>query len=109
MPGVLAMPDFSGWLDRFLPTLAKGEPASLLDPAIVSDASDGQIAHLHGLNLSRAYCMRRIVEVLPHDDGRVGMLEASIERHAAASLGAVVGSDYTVEHWLAAYALLLLS
>ena len=109
MREVLAVRDFSEWLDRFLPQVASGHPRSLLDPAIVSDASDGQIAHLHGLNLSRAYCMRRVVEVLPPDDARVAGLEASIERHAAASLGAVVGSDYTVEHWLAAYALLFLS
>jgi hypothetical protein len=96
---------FPAWLERFLPAL----PPSLLEPAVVSDPTDGQIAHLHGLNLSRAWCMRRILEVLPKDDRRRAALEASLEKHANASLGAVVGSDYMVEHWLAAYALLLLS
>jgi len=97
--------EFVSWFARFLPTL----PASLLEPAIISDPTDGQIAHLHGLNLSRAFCMRRITEVLPASDARRAQLDASIERHAAASLAAAVGSHYMVEHWLAAYALLLLS
>ena len=101
--------EFIAWFDTFLPSLASGEPRSLLEPAVVTDAGDGQIAHLHGLNLSRAYCMRRISEVLPKDDERVAVLDVAIERHAVASLGSAVGSDYTVEHWLAAYALLFLS
>ena len=100
---------FVAWLDAFLPALATGTPAALLEPAIVSDPSDGQGAHLHGLNLSRAYCMRRIAEGLPAGDPRVGVLASSIAKHADASLPAVVGSHYMVEHWLAAYALLLLS
>lgn len=99
---------FLPWLEGFLPRLAYGEPRSLLEPAHVSDPTDGQIAHLHGLNLSRAWCMREIADALPAGDERAEVLRRSIERHARASLGAVVGSDYAVEHWLAAYALLLL-
>ena len=109
MRSILASREFVAWFDRFLPSFARGEPRSLLEPAIVTDASDGQIAHLHGLNLSRAFCMRRVAEALPRGDVRVTVLEAAIERQAAASLPAVVGADYMVEHWLAAYALLLLS
>jgi hypothetical protein len=102
----LQEPDmFARWFTRFLPTL----PRSLLEPAVISDPTDGQIAHLHGLNLSRAFCMRRVAEALPADDPRRPALEESVRRHADASLGAAVGSDYMVEHWLAAYALLLLS
>ena len=95
---------FAAWLGGFLP-----RPDPLLRPAIVSDPSDGQIAHLHGLNLSRAYCMRLLTDALPEDDPRVPMLAAAIAAHADASLPHVTGSDYMVEHWLAAYALLLLS
>lgn len=62
-----------------------------------------------GFGLSRAWCMRRVADALPRDDARVLALRAAAQRHAEASLGAVVGSDYTVEHWLAAYAVLLLS
>lgn len=109
MRSVLDGDAFLAWLARFLPRLADGEPRSLFTPAIVSDPTDGQGAHLHGLNLSRAWCMRRVAEVLPDGDRRIAVLDGAIERHANASLGAVVGSHYMVEHWLAAYAMLLLS
>jgi hypothetical protein len=100
---------FATWLGRFLPGLARGEPAALFRPAIVSDPSDGQIAHLHGLNLSRAWCWRRIGEALPANDPRVPVAAEGARVHAAAGLPHVVGGDYMVEHWLAAYAVLLLS
>ncbi|MFH0751104.1 MAG: DUF2891 domain-containing protein [Chloroflexota bacterium] len=100
---------FSAWLGQFLPGLADGEPAALFRPAIVSDSSDGQIAHLHGLNLSRAWCWRRIAEALPADDPRAPVAAEGARVHAAAGLPHVVGGDYMVEHWLAAYAVLLLS
>jgi DUF2891 family protein len=109
MRELMAEGEFRGWLSRFLPGLPDAKPASLIEPAVVSDPTDGYIAHLHGLNLSRAWCMRRILEVLPNDDPRRAALETSMEKHANASLGAAVGSDYMVEHWLAGYALLLLS
>jgi len=54
MSEVLQPAAFADWLDRFLPGLANGHPSSLFEPAIVSDPTDGQIVHLHGLNLYRA-------------------------------------------------------
>jgi hypothetical protein len=100
---------FSGWLMRFLPGLMQSEPVSLFTPAIVSDGTDGQIAHLHGLNLSRAWAFLAIAAALPDGDPRADPLTEAAEAHTAASLPLVVGSDYMVEHWLAAYATLLLS
>lgn len=100
---------FSAWLERFLPSLGDGRPASLFMPATVSDESDGQIAHLAGLNLSRGASFVAIAEHLPEDDYRILHLLDAAERHGAASLPSVSGSDYMVEHWLAAYATLLLS
>lgn len=100
---------FPEWLDAFLPGLADGEPASLFTPAIVSDQTDGQIAHLTGLNLSRAASFVHLAEALPDGDARTSPLLDAASRHASASLPAVTGSDYMVEHWLAAYATLLLS
>jgi hypothetical protein len=81
----------------------------LFTPAVVSDSSDGQIAHLHGLNLSRAWCWRRLAETLPADDPRVPVCAAAARTHAEASLPHVVADDYMVTHWLAAYAVLLFS
>ena len=100
---------FPAWLDAFLPGLAGGEPASLFTPAITGDETDGQIAHLTGLNLSRAASFVRLAEALPGGDARVPLLLDAARSHAGASLSAVTGSDYMVEHWLAAYATLLLS
>ena len=109
MAALLPPAEFTAWLAAFLPGLAAAEPAALFTPAVVSDSSDGQIAHLHGLNLSRAWCWRRLAETLPAGDPRVPVCAAAAQRHAEASLGHVVAEDYMVTHWLAAYAVLLLS
>jgi hypothetical protein len=101
-----ALPDdrFVAWFDAYLP----GYHRDLFTPAFVSDASEGHIAHLHGLNLSRAWAMTVIADHLPATDHRIEQLMASAEQHAHAALPHVTGSDYMVEHWLAVYAVLLL-
>ena len=109
MARVLPAEEFGPWLAAFLPGLASGSPASLFTPVVVSDSSDGQIAHLHGLNLSRAWCFRRLAETLPPGDPRIPACTEASRRHAEASLPHVVGDDYMVTHWLAAYAVLLFS
>jgi hypothetical protein len=109
MARILPPAEFPSWLERFLPGLAQDQPAALFTPATVSDTTDGQIAHLHGLNLSRAWAFTALAERLPAADARIAPLLAAAERHAEASLPQVAGSDYSVEHWLAAYATLLLS
>jgi hypothetical protein len=72
---------------------------------VVSDRSDGKIAHLDGLNLSRAWCWRALARALPPDLGAVAREAA--DRHLAASLPQVAG-DYMGEHWLASFAVLAL-
>jgi Protein of unknown function (DUF2891) len=109
MSDLLEPAAFTAWLDRFLPGLADSHPASLFDPSVVSDPTDGQIAHLHGLNLYRAYAWQRLARTLPDGDARTPLMRAAVRRHADASLSAVCGSDYMLEHWLACYAVLLLS
>jgi hypothetical protein len=109
MAQVLHREEFADWLGMFLPGIEGAEPASLFTPAIVSDSSDGQFAHLHGLNASRAWCWRRLAASLPEGDPRIGPARTAARVHAEAALPHVVGSDYMVEHWLAAYAVLLLS
>ena len=109
MSVLLEREEFLRWLDTFLPGLSAGNPKSLFEPAFVSDPTDGQTAHLHGLNLYRAFVWKHLHAILPADDTRRPYLEAGIEAHARGSIGAVTGSDYMVEHWLASYALLYLS
>ena len=106
---ILNQDNFLQWLEAFLPALSAGEPKSLFEPARVSDTRDGQLAHLHGLNLYRAFVWRMLQGKLPPEDRRRGVLQTGIKVHADASMGAVTGSDYMVEHWLAAFAMLYLS
>ncbi len=101
--------EFAAWLSSFLPGIAAGSPAAIFTPAVVSDAADGHIAHLHGLNASRAWCWRRIAESLPPGDPRIDPAIEAARTHADAALPHVVGDHYMVEHWLAAYAVLLLT
>ena len=96
---------FGPWFDRFLPRLAAGEPESLFAPAVLTDRTDGKIAHLDGLNLSRAWCFRALAAALPREDARRPLMLGAADRHAAASL-AHLDADYMGEHWLATYALL---
>ncbi len=109
MRRVLAASEYRTWLRRFLPGLAKGEPKSLLVPAKVTDRSDPQIVHLDGLNLSRAWCMRGIARALAADDPARKVLEEAADRHAEAALKHVASGDYAGEHWLASFAVYLLT
>ena len=107
MRGALSPEGFRMWLAAFLPDAAAGRPVSLFTPARVSDRSDGKIAHLDGLNLSRAWCWREIAGGLEADDPLRADVLAAAEDHLAASLPHVTG-DYMGEHWLASFALLAL-
>ncbi len=78
-------------------------------PATVTDRSDPQIVHLDGLNLSRAWCMKSIAGALPADDPARAVLLTSSRRHAEASLKHVASGDYAGEHWLASFAVYLLT
>jgi hypothetical protein len=99
---------WSTWMDRFLPRLDAREPRTLFVPVDVSDRSDGKIAHLDGLNLSRAWCWRSIASSWDWSDPRRETALAAAERHLAASLPHVAG-DYAGEHWLATFALLAIT
>ena len=97
--------EFSAWFARFLPRVSARQPATLFTPAIVSDRSDGKIAHLDGLNLSRAWCWRSIVPLLPAEARSIA--QAAADEHLVAALPHIAG-DYMGEHWLASFALLAL-
>ena len=109
MRRVLPPAEFRTWLTKFLPGAAKSEPRTLFEPATVTDRTDPQLVHLDGLNLSRAWCMRSIAAALPIDDPARAALERSAARHASAALEHVASGDYAGEHWLASFAVYLLS
>ena len=85
---------FPAWFARFMPAL----PAVLREPVRPSDRSDGKIAHLDGLNLSRAWCLRALRR--PAD-------AAVAAAHLEAAMPHLDG-HYMGEHWLASFALLAL-
>jgi len=105
---ILPPDHFRKWFSGFLPRAAKGEPATLFDPATVTDRTDGKIAHLDGLNLSRAWCWRGIASALDAKDPARPVALAAADRHLAVALPQVVGGNYMGEHWLASFALLAL-
>ncbi|MDX2275312.1 MAG: DUF2891 domain-containing protein [Hyphomonadaceae bacterium] len=100
--------EFRAWFARFLPHADRSEPAVLFRPASVSDRSDGKIAHLDGLNLSRAWCWRALASAHPADSALSIRAREAAEHHINASLPHVAG-DYMGEHWLASFALLALT
>jgi hypothetical protein len=107
MRRVLPPGNFAAWFARFLPRLAFREPQSLFTPARVSDRGDGKIAHLDGVNLSRAWCWRGVAGALEGDGALADLARAAADLHLSASLAHVSG-DYMGEHWLASFALLAL-
>lgn len=109
MRRVLKPAEFRRWFHRFLPGIAQGHPRNLLRPAVVSDRSDPKIVHLDGLNLSRAWCMRNIASSLPRADPARHVLVESAKLHAEAALNHVASGNYEGEHWLASFAVYMLS
>ena len=109
MRRVLTPAEFSAWFARFLPGASRGEPKSLFTPATVTDRTDPQFVHLDGLNLSRAWCMKGIAASLPEGDPSRIALSSAAARHAEAGLEHVASGDYAGEHWLASFAVYLLT
>ena len=103
MSRVLPPEQFASWFSAFLPRMHDLQPATLFTPPTVSDRSDGKIAHLDGLSLSRAWCWRSIAPLLP--DRESGIAYSTAEEHLSAAMPHVAG-DYMGEHWLASFALL---
>jgi hypothetical protein len=98
---------FAAWLGGFLPQIPVDGSADWLRPAIVSDPSDPRLAHLDGLNLSRAWMLEGIAAALPPGDPRIESLRAAARAHRDAGLAAVTGEHYEGGHWLGSFAVYL--
>ena len=90
------------------PRLERQEPAAVFEPAAVSDRTDGRIAHLDGLNLSRSWCWSNLASAMPSSDQRRTMMVHAANRHLEASLHHFA-DHYVGEHWLSTFAALALS
>ena len=96
-------PDFPAWLHRFTPTL----PPGLSAPVQTTDRSDGKLAHLDGLNLSRAWCFASLASAFSDGDPRRAAFAHAHAQHAQAGLAAVGNGEYMGDHWLATFAMYL--
>jgi hypothetical protein len=102
---VLAPPEFARWLTAFLPQVPSDGTTAWFPVARVTDRSDPKLAHLDGLNLSRAWMLEGIANGLPRDDKRGSALRATAQLHTDTSLGAVTSEHYVGSHWLGTFAL----
>ena len=109
MRRVLAPSQFADWFQRYLPGLGGGQPKNLLEIAVVTDRSDPQLGHLDGLNLSRAWCMRHVAAALPAGHPARAVLESAGHTQALDALQHVATGHYEGEHWLASFAVYLLT
>ncbi len=109
MRRVLGPTEFSRWLSGFLPGIPRKVGAAWLQPAVVTDRADPKLAHIDGLNLSRAWMLKGIAQGLEPGDGRIAVLLDSAARHGEAALPAVTGEHYEGGHWLGTYAVYLTS
>jgi Protein of unknown function (DUF2891) len=109
MRRVLPPTEFTAWLQTFMPQIPTTAKSDWLPVAISSDPSDPKLAHLDGLNLSRAWMLEGILATLPPDDARRPGLTAAAAAHRRAGLAAVTGAHYEGGHWLGSFAVYLVT
>jgi hypothetical protein len=109
MRRVLAPADFADWLTAWLPELSGVGHGAWLLPAVVTDKSDGKLAHLDGLNLSRAWMLEGIAQGLPESDPRRASVVQAAALHRNAGLASVTGEHYEGGHWLGSFAVYLVT
>jgi hypothetical protein len=107
MRRVLPEKEFANWLQEFLPQIPTRATADWLPVTRSPDPSDPKLAHLDGLNLSRAWMLEGIISGLPDDDPRRAALSAATNAHRRAGLAAVTGEHYEGGHWLGSFAVYL--
>ena len=106
---VLSAQAFAEWLTRFLPNIPADGRGDWLAPGVVTDPTDGKLAHLDGLNLSRAWMLEGIASALPPNDPRIASPKAAAAAHRESGLRAVTGEHYEGGHWLGSFAMYLVT
>ncbi len=109
MRRVLPTSEFAQWLTAFLPSLPPDGRGNWIAPGVVTDPTDPKLAHLDGLNLSRAWMLEGIAHALPGSDPRRASLTAAARVHRDASLKNVTGEHYVGSHWLGTFAVYLVT
>ena len=109
MRRVLPSDEYARWLSGFLPTLPRESSPGWLLPGTVTDPTDPKLAHLDGLNLSRAWMLEGMASALPEGDVRLAGLLAAAAVHREKGLLSVTGEHYEGGHWLGTFAVYLVT
>jgi hypothetical protein len=109
MRRVFSPAEFAAWLRQFMPQIPGNGSHDWLQPEKSPDQSDPKLAHIDGLNLSRAWMLDGIASGLPKGDPRLTALERTIAAHQIAGLAAVTGEHYEGGHWLGSFAVYLVT
>ena len=109
MRRVLPSVEFAMWLGMFMPQISNLGSGSWLQPVTSPDPSDPKLAHLDGLNLSRAWMLNGIASALPKNDKRLPAIKAAAEAHERTGLAAVTGEHYEGGHWLGSFAVYMVT
>lgn len=104
MRRVMGTEEFASWLSAFMPTIPVDGGNDWLALAVVTDPTDGKLAHLDGLNISRAWMLEGIASALPAKDKRIAALLAAANLHKNSGLSSVTGEHYEGGHWLGSFA-----
>ena len=95
--------DFGQWLAQFMPFLPITDEETWVTPVRVSDPADPKLAHLDGLNLSRAWMLEGVASKLASDDPRVSSVQAASIHHREVALASLTDQHYEGTHWLGSF------
>lgn len=107
MRRVLTADGFADWFAGFLPDLTA--ESRILQPVGVTDETDGYLVHLHGLNLTRAGQVARIIATLRESStseasAAAAVLNEALDPLLKAGLRGLESGDFMSTHWLASFA-----
>jgi len=104
MRRIMNAEDYARWLTGFMPGIPADGSTGWLPIAVVTDPTDGKLAHLDGLNISRAWMLEGMAHGLPAADPRKPSLLATAAIHRQSGLASVTGEHYEGGHWLGSFA-----
>jgi hypothetical protein len=109
MRRVMQPSEYADWLSAFMPGIPSDGSGAWLSLAEITDRTDGKLAHLDGLHISRAWALNGMAHGLPGSDPRVPAISAAAKRQGASGLSAVTGDHYEGGHWLGSFATYLVT
>ena len=104
MRRIMKPEEYARWLTGFMPDIPEDGRDDWLSIGVVTDPTDGKLAHLDGLNISRAWMLEGMASGLPSDDARINALLGSAAIHKKSGLASVTGEHYEGGHWLGSFA-----